>query len=582
MAMPRDFEDLQARLDGLEQELRQVQERLDAVESRGEAVGGPSQQPEAGGEGAPLFTISGIPAGAFALAGRTLMVAAGAFFLRAITEEGLIPASAGIALGLVYAAWWVVQADRSARAGHRLSAVFHGFAGVLIAYPLIAETTTNLGILPPALAGAALVLFLVLGLAVAAKNELGEIAWAVTIAAVVTAITLLLRTHELVIFTVALAFVAIAVEVLAFTQRWLGLRWLAALALDLSVLALATSTLDPGGTPEGREPVPAEASITIALALPLIYLSGIGVRTLGRRLPIQPFEVAQAAIALLLGLGAAWRVILFIDAAPAPVAIVSLALGIACYATAFAFIDRRSGRGRNFYTYTTFAILLVLAGSALLLRGDPLAFTWSALALVAAGLGGRFKRITLRVHAAVYLLYAAIVSNLILYSFDALLMDPSAAWHPLTSAGMAVATVTAACYAILVATSKPSDLPKHHRLPDLFVASVIAWSVAGILASALAGSLIASLPAETGRAFVAASRTGVLAALAVALAWSGRRWSLQELTWLVYPVLVLGAGKLLWEDLRYGEPLSLFLSLAFYGGALFVSPRLLKAEPEPT
>jgi len=575
--MPSEVQEFQARLDGLERELRRVQERLDAVESRGEVVAPPSQPPAQ--EEASLFSASGISAGAFALAGRTLIVAGGAFFLRAMTEAGLIRPSVGIVLGLIYAAWWLVQADRSARAGHRLSGVFHGFAGVVIAFPLISETTTNLGLLPPALAGTALVLFLVLGLGVAARNELGEIAWAVTIAAVATAITLLLSTHELVIFTIALAFIAIAVEALAFTQRWLGLRWLAALALDLAVLALATGTLDPGGTAEGHAPVPPEASISLALALPLIYLSGVGARTLVRELPIKPFELAQAAVALLLGLGAAWRVILFIDASPIPVALVSLALGVACYATAFASIDRRLGRGRNFYTYTTFAILLVLAGSALLLRGDSLALAWSALALAAAGLGGRFKRITLRAHAAVYILWAAVASNLITYAFEALLTDPSGAWHPLTFAGMTVLAVSVSCYAILVVTSEVSDVPDYHRLPDAAVASVLAWCVAGTLAGALAAYLTASLPPETGRAFVAASRTGVLAALAVVLAWAGRRWSLQEFTWLVYPVLVLGAGKLLWEDLRYGEPLTLFLSLALYGGALFLSPRLLKAEP---
>jgi hypothetical protein len=80
-------------------------------------------------------------------------------------------------------------------------------------------------------------------------------------------------------------------------------------------------------------------------------------------------------------------------------------------------------------------------------------------------------------------------------------------------------------------------------------------------------------------AFLAAGRTAVLAALAVALAWAGRRWSLQELTWLVYPVLVGGGLKLLWEDLRYGQPITMFLGLALYGGALIATPRLMRREP---
>ena len=95
----------------------------------------------------------------------------------------------------------------------------------------------------------------------------------------------------------------------------------------------------------------------------------------------------------------------------------------------------------------------------------------------------------------------------------------------------------------------------------------------------LAGPLVTSL-AATGAApdvaFVAAGRTAVLAILVVALAWGGRRWLLEELTWFVYPLLI-GAGlKLLWEDLRHGEPLALFIALSFYGGALIVTPRLMR------
>jgi hypothetical protein len=51
------------------------------------------------------------------------------------------------------------------------------------------------------------------------------------------------------------------------------------------------------------------------------------------------------------------------------------------------------------------------------------------------------------------------------------------------------------------------------------------------------------------------------------------------LTWLAYPVLVVGFLKLLFEDLRYGEPLTLFLGLAMYGSALIVTPRWLRKEP---
>jgi hypothetical protein len=80
-------------------------------------------------------------------------------------------------------------------------------------------------------------------------------------------------------------------------------------------------------------------------------------------------------------------------------------------------------------------------------------------------------------------------------------------------------------------------------------------------------------------AFVAASRTSVIAILAMALAWAGQRWSLQELTWLVYPVLVAGGVKLVSEDFDYDQPVALFLALALYSGALIVAPRLMRKNP---
>jgi hypothetical protein len=70
----------------------------------------------------------------------------------------------------------------------------------------------------------------------------------------------------------------------------------------------------------------------------------------------------------------------------------------------------------------------------------------------------------------------------------------------------------------------------------------------------------------------------LIALVAVVLAWAGRRWSLQELFWLVYPVLVAGGVKLLWKDFHFDEPAALFVAMATYGGALILASRLMKRE----
>jgi uncharacterized membrane protein len=62
------------------------------------------------------------PARTIPLIGRTLLVLGGAYLLRALTDSALLPPVGGAAAGLVYAAWWLVQADRNAAAGPRQSA----------------------------------------------------------------------------------------------------------------------------------------------------------------------------------------------------------------------------------------------------------------------------------------------------------------------------------------------------------------------------------------------------------------------------------------------------------------------------
>lgn len=207
-----------------------------------------------------------------------------------------------------------------------------------------------------------------------------------------------------------------------------------------------------------------------------------------------------------------------------------------------------------------------------------MALIWSGLAVAAVGLGGRFNRITLRFHGAAYIAAAATVAGLILCAFDGLLADPAETWHPVTAVGIAVASSAAACYGILAMTPARTESRWFELLPETIVGMVLVWSAAGMAAGWLSGPLVAGLDGTVQGAFVAAGRTAVLATLAVALAAAGRLWSLRALTWLVYPVLIGGGLKLLWEDFRFDEPVALFLALAFYGGALVVTPRLMKIE----
>jgi hypothetical protein len=579
--MERRLEELQRQIEGLTRGLRDLRGRLETLEARvGEATGAAPEElrPLAAGDAPEAeTTVPTMSARTIPLIGRTLVVLGGAFLLRAISDRAVVPAVGGAAAGFLYAAWWLVRADRSAAAGERQSAVFHGFATAMIAYPLIWETTARFELLDATAAAAALLFFLFLGLAVARRRELWEIAWTVTLFTVATAIGLLVGTHAFIPLTIALLLAAVSVEVLTFRDRWLGLRWPVALGADLAVLMLTSATLSSLARAEGGAALAPVGVIALCVALPTLYLGSIAARTLLRGRPITPFGVAQAGVALLVGFSGALRVIAKSGADPTFVGIGALLLGAACYAVALTFIDRRSGRGRNFYSYTTLAGLLVLTGSSLLLAGAALALTWSLLATVATGLGGRFDRITLKFHGTVYLAAAAAAAGLVACAFDGLFSDPTGTWEPVSPAGIIAALVAAACYGTLVATRGETVSPRFELLPQTIVGAVAVWSFAGLAAGGLSASVAAA--AGSDPAFVATSRTAVIAIFAVGLAWAGRRWSLQELTWFVYPVLIAGGAKLLWEDFHYDQPVTLFLALALYGGALIVTPRLMKRSP---
>jgi hypothetical protein len=76
-------------------------------------------------------------------------------------------------------------------------------------------------------------------------------------------------------------------------------------------------------------------------------------------------------------------------------------------------------------------------------------------------------------------------------------------------------------------------------------------------------------------------RTAVVAGVALALAWFGRRRNLSELIWILVPWMLFGAAKLVAEDFRRGRSATLFLSLLLYGATLIALPRLLRRGETP-
>ena len=71
--------------------------------------------------------------------------------------------------------------------------------------------------------------------------------------------------------------------------------------------------------------------------------------------------------------------------------------------------------------------------------------------------------------------------------------------------------------------------------------------------------------------------TAVLAIMAVALGWAGRRAGIWELMKIPYVLLAITTVKLAVQDLRAGHMFAIVISLALYGSALVILPRLSRS-----
>jgi hypothetical protein len=559
------------RIARLESTVRQLEARLAALEGErsalapgaieSAAIGDDAlARPQAPGTGHDVVSV-------LSIVGRTCVALGGAYLLRALTDFSILPPRTGIVLGLAYAACWLVMADRAGAAGHRLSGTFHGLVTSIIAFPLLWEAVTRLKFLGPDMSAVALTLVAGLVLAVAARARLHGLAWIAVLSTLPTALALISATGFVLPFAVTLILLGVATLWLGYSLDWILLRWPAALVADVVVLALAARVSS------GNWPDPPQQIIAVQLGLLTGYLASIAVRTLIRGRDVIPFEVVQSMAALAVGFGGAVYVAQATGSGVIALASINLAFGAGCYGVAFAFVDRRQGLRRNFYFYTSLALILVLVSTNVLLHGGRLALTWAALGVVSSWLAWRFVRFALNLHSAIYAIAAAGASGLLLSATDALAGPVTAAWNPFPPASLIVLAAVAACWLTPMPPAAES-WGAYSRLPRLGTIVALAWSLGGWIVAMLV-PVLAGIPGSGADAgIVATARTAILAAAALALAWIGRRDRFREAGWLLYPVLVAGGLKLLLEDLPHSKPATLFLALALYGGALIAAPRL--------
>jgi hypothetical protein len=567
------------RLDRLARRLEAVEDRLGALE-RHQTPAAPRPGGEFAGavdaavvtrEIGPLKTPSQeiVP-----LIGRTLMVLGGGFALRAMTEGGVVPQVVGTMLGIGYALVWLMLADRAAGQLRRASAVFHGLAATAIVYPLLWEATARFGLLSGTAGAVALLAVTLIALGIAARRDLLPMAWAVALAATGTSLALGGITKMLVLFVSLILTFGLVSLILAYRRGWLGLARFLAVVADLSVLML-TVVFTVGASDRVAEVLQPIPLVVLQLALVVGYLGTYYVRALLRHAEVTIDEILQGAAALLVGLGGAIQVTHGAAVSTVPLGVVSLGLAAMSYTASFAVIDRAMERRHSFIFFTTTAMVFTLVGFGVMFDGATRAVAFAAVGFVATWIGGVRQRATLSLHGAVYVTAAAISVGLFKWVAAAFSAPQPAPIASITPAALFVIVVAGVCGWFQVATHGKT-WGRFSRAPKLMTILVFMLGLGAILVTLGSTLIPTSADGQISAGALATLRTAVLALAAVALALLGRWSRLPEAAWLVYPVLAVGGLKLLLEDVRGGQALTLFISFALYGGALILSPRLAR------
>ncbi len=523
-------------------------------------------------------TLPQVPdtAAALPILGTGLLGLAGAYLLRAIAESGVLPPRAVFTLGTLYAVAWLMAAARTSNE-RKLATTVYTLTAVSILSPLLWESTLRFNLVTAREASLILVAFTLIGLVVSWRKNLVIVATLSTLAGLSTAAGLLVATHDVLPFIFVFLAVAAAVEACACLNHWLGVRWVAAIVANLSIVLATWLVTNPLGLPDVYAPISAGSLFAAQMALLAIYLSSVMVRTLLRHLTMTTFETAQCTLAFLIGLGGAMRLSGADSHIVPAIGGFALLCGAACYALSFVLLERHGSHGRNFYAYSTFGILLVLVGGRIVLRDGAEAVLWSVLAVVCIGAGGLWGRMTLEVHGAIYLALALALMGALQQSARFLVgtdlwpgAAPVALWCGLAAAG--------ACYLLAVRTAASGGGGRDFYAFQLATSSLLLWVALGLAAGILTGVYHGVLGAAAGDPYCATMRTGTLTLAALLLAWTGSRPRFTHLGQLVYPLMLLGAYRLLAIDLHHDHKVALFLSLLLYGAALMLIPRLRRPK----
>ncbi len=553
-------QELNRRLSTLEGSPSPQPVKIDPVEPTGEPVGasGPSLS-------ASRFML---------LLGRSILVLAGGFLLRAMTEGGSIPPLAGFTLGMVYSLGLIFLAYRILKGVDHLGAGSIGMTAAMVAYPFLTESITKLNLIAEVPGGLALALVTAAGLWTAWIRRQRFLAWVYCLASLVTVLVLGFSSGSPAFYALLLLLLGAVTTLLAYTRRWHLKRWIVGIAANIVFFRLTVVATNPAGVGSGDTAVSSGEMLALDLGLLIVYLGFFCYRALVQGKGVRVFDVVQSGFVLAVGFGGATRIAETTGHGVVALGWTALAAAMAFYTIAFTAVRSRLGRGRGFFYFASLALIFLVMGSQAIAQGPWLAWIWLALGLVMTILGSRFDRVTLRYHSVIYVALASIQTGLLSAAIDTFAGAPDATWRSLNGAGIVTVVVAVACYVIFVMRAGHENDKTTRRTPDV-LAAVLSLLGLGYLTITLVTRMVTDVPPAADPAVIAVTRTAVLSITAVALALICRKPRLRELSWLVYPLLGLGCLKLLLEDLRQGSPLTLFVAFGFLGAALILAPRLV-------
>lgn len=548
---------LSNRVDQLESRVYHLEHRAETSAAVPEAISTAIEVPDAT---EPLSQTGTI----FPVLGRAMLGMAGAYALRALAESGSFPKLAAVSLAIAYAAAWLLGAVRVSAEKKFASATYAATSALILA-PMLWELTLRFHFLAPTSAAAVLAAYVCAAYALAWKRKPTPVHWVATLTTAITAISLLIATHEILPFLAVILLMSLLTEAAAGRSQELSVRPIAAIAADIAIWALLFTYSSPESSHPDYPSLSTTALLTPVFLLLLIYGANIALRTILRWQTITIFETGQAIGAFLLAADATLQF--------APAAGVTL-FGIACflfstaaYTATFLRFDGIAER-RNHHVYATWSAALLLVGCFWSLPSSWLPFCLGTAAIAATALGAKTSRLTLAFHGTVYLVAAALAADAFVYAAHAL-----AGAFPAPPAAIVwiISAVAILCYFF------NAHIPAAHwkrQLAHLLSASLAVTALATILISAMVW--LTATVITPGASHVAVIRTLTACALALGLAFTGSRWQRVELVWIAYATLALVTAKLLFEDLRQGHPEFIAASIFLYALTLILVPRVVR------